>query len=335
MNKHIGKQTIQFINPPVIEATASVVGPKEGEGPLSSYFDTIIEDELYGENTWEKAESKLMEKAIEKVLENANKNVGDIKYLIAGDLLNQLSASTFGIRNFKIPFLGVYGACSTMAESLSVASILVEGGFADYAIACTSSHFCCAEKQFRSPLELGGQRPKTSTWTVTGSGAVLLAESGTGPKVTHVTTGKIVDFNIKDQMNMGAVMAPAAADTIINHFLDTGRDENYYDLIVTGDLGKVGRELLINIVKEYNYDLENKHKDCGIEIFDPETQDTAAGGSGCGCAAVTLTGYIISEMKKGTWNKVLFIATGAMLSQVSIQQGESIPGIAHAVAIEN
>ncbi|HCC07375.1 MAG TPA: stage V sporulation protein AD [Clostridiales bacterium] len=335
MNKHLGKQTIRFDNPPVILASSSIVGPREGEGPLATYFDTIIEDELYGESTWEKAESKLIEKALEKVIEKANKTIDDVKYIISGDLLNQLTASTFGIRNFKVPFIGVYGACSTMAESLSVAAIIVEGGFADYVIASTSSHFCCAEKQFRSPLELGGQRPLTSTWTVTGSGAIFLAESGEGPKITYITTGKIVDFNIKDAMNMGAVMAPAAADTIINHFIDTERDENYYDLIVTGDLGKVGKELLLDILKQYNYDITSKYMDCGIEIFEADKQDTHSGGSGCGCGAVTLAGYILSEMGKGKWKKVLFVATGAMLSQVSLQQGESIPGIAHAVAIEN
>jgi len=335
LNKHIGKQTTQFLNPPVIVASSSIVGPREGEGPLATYFDTIIEDELFGENTWEKAESKLIEKAVEKVIEKSNKTIDDIKYIVCGDLLNQITASTFGIRNFKIPFLGVYGACSTMAESLIVASMIVEGGFADYIIASTSSHFCCAEKQFRSPLELGGQRPLTATWTVTGSGALLVAESGDGPKITFATTGKIVDFNVKDAMNMGAVMAPAAADTIINHFIDTERDENYYDLIVTGDLGKVGKDLLLDILKQYNYDISNKYMDCGIEIYEPEKQDTNSGGSGCGCAAVTLAGYILDEMKNGKWKKVLFIATGAMLSTVSVQQGESIPGIAHAVAIEN
>lgn len=335
MNKHIGKQTVKFEKPPVILSTCSVVGPKEGEGPLAKYYDTILSDVLDGEDTWEKAESRLLNQAVLKLIQKANLRSGDIDYIVSGDLLNQITASTFGIRDMKIPYIGVYGACSTMGEALGVGAMLIDGGFADYVISSTSSHFCGAEKQFRTPLELGGQRPLTATWTVTGSGAFLLSSKGKGPVITYSTTGKIIDFGVNDAFNMGAAMAPAAADTIINHFIDTGRDENYYDLIITGDLGKIGKELLLDLMQKSNYNISHVYKDCGIEIYDSDLQDTHAGGSGCGCSAVTLAGYIYEEMNNHKWDKVLFVPTGAMLSTVSMQQGETIPGIAYAIAIEN
>lgn len=334
MGKHTGKQTVILENPPSIIATSSTVGPKEAEGPLGSYFERTTEDELWEEETWEKAESKFVKETIKAVLTNAKLKQEEIQYIVAGDLLNQLTGTTFGIRDFNIPFFGVFGACSTMAESMSLGAMIIDGGFADYVIATTSSHFCGAEKQFRSPLELGTQRPLTAQWTVTGSGAIVIAKDGGGPYITSITTGRIVDLGISDVMNMGAAMAPAAADTIVQHFKDTGKTPDYYDLIITGDLGEYGRNLLIELASKEGYQIEDILTDCGIEIYDPNSQDTHAGGSGCGCSAVVFSGYLYKEIKKGKWNKILFVATGAMLSPGSMQQGETIPGIAHAVAIE-
>ncbi|GMQ59115.1 stage V sporulation protein AD [Vallitalea sediminicola] len=335
MGSPIGEQTIAFNNPPTIIGYGNIVGPKEGDGLLKEYFDKILEDTLWGEESWEKAESKILNAAINLAIDKANIAKNDIRYIFAGDLLNQLTASTFAVRDFKKAFFGLYGACSTMGESLVLASMTVEGGFADYCVAATSSHFCGAEKQFRYPLEFGNQRPLTATYTVTGSGAVVVGNKGSGPKITHVTPGKIIDLGVKDVMNMGAAMAPAAADTILTHFKDTGRCAADYDLIATGDLGIVGKKLIRELVQKDGYDLSENYTDCGVEIFDGDKQDTHAGGSGCGCSAVTLTGYILKEMAKGTFNRVLFVPTGALLSPSSSFQGESIPGIAHAVVIEN
>ena len=334
MKKHVGKQTVNLENPPSIIGASSTVGPKEAEGPLGSYFDVKVDDELWEEETWEKAESKFVKQSITDALKNANLKAEDMQYIFAGDLLNQITGTTFGIRDFNIPFFGVFGACSTMTESMSLGSMIVDGGYADYVVAATSSHFCGAEKQFRFPLELGTQRALTAQWTVTGSGAVVIAKEGNGPYITSITTGRIVDLGIKDSFNMGAAMAPAAADTIVQHFKDTGKTPDYYDLIITGDLGKYGRELLIQLAQKEGYELAHLLTDCGIEIFNADTQDTHAGGSGCGCAASVFTGYLYKEIKKGKWNKILLIATGALLSPSSSQQGESIPGIAHAVAVE-
>ncbi|NLI89647.1 MAG: stage V sporulation protein AD [Epulopiscium sp.] len=334
MGKHIGKQTVILDNPPSIIATSSTVGPKEASGPLGEYFDVTTEDELWGEDTWEKAESKFVKETIKDVIDKAKLKSEDIQYIFAGDLLNQLTGTTFGIRDFNIPYFGVFGACSTMAESMSLGAMTVDGGFADYVLATTSSHFCGAEKQFRFPMELGTQRPLTAQWTVTGSGAVIIAKEGGGPYITSITTGRIVDLGISDPMNMGAAMAPAAADTIVQHFKDTGRSPDYYDLIITGDLAEYGQKLLIELAKKEGYNIGEILTDCGIEIYDPDSQDTHAGGSGCGCSASVFAGYLYKEIKKGRWNRVLFVATGAMLSPGSSQQGETIPGIAHAVAIE-
>lgn len=335
MGTQVGEQTLTFSSQPIIVGYGNVVGPKEGEGLLKQYYDQVLEDSLWGEETWEKAESKILKTAIQLAIDNANVTKEDIRYLFAGDLLNQLSASTFAIRDMNKAYFGLYGACSTMGESLILSAMAVDGGFADYSVAATSSHFCGAEKQFRFPLELGNQRPLTATWTVTGSGAIVLGKTGTGPRVTGATPGKIIDLGIKDAMNMGAAMAPAAADTLLTHFKDTGRTPSYYDLIATGDLGIVGKKLMEELMQKEGYTLSNNYKDCGVEIFDDKKQDTHAGGSGCGCSAVTLTGYILKEMAKGTFNKVLFMPTGALLSPSSSFQGETIPGIAHAVVIEN
>lgn len=331
--KHLGKQTVYFAKPPSIRATASIVGPKEGKGNLKQSFDYIIPDELWGEDSWEKAESKLVRETLAKVLQKGSMSNDQIEYVLAGDLLNQCIAANYGLRETDIPFFGLFGACSTMAESMSLGSMLIDGGYADNVVCITSSHFCSAERQFRYPLELGSQRAPTSQWTVTGSGAALLTSEQTGPFIRHVTTGKINDMGIKDTNNMGAAMAPAAADTILTHFADTGLVPDYYDLIITGDLGKVGKKICLDLLKMNGLDIENRYNDCGVMIFDTKQQDTHSGGSGCGCSATVFAGYIYKEIMKGNLKRVLFIATGALMSPVSTQQKESIPGIAHAVAI--
>lgn len=332
--KKLGMQTVKMENPPSILSTGTIVGPKEGEGPLSKYFDIIIQEDLFGEDSWEKAESKMSNTAVKKALEKANLSPDKIDYLCSGDLLNQIISSSFAARDLKIPFFGLYGACSTMTESISIASMLIDGGFASYAIASTSSHFCSAERQFRFPLEMGNQRPPTSQWTATAAGAVILGKNGKGPYITYVTTGRIMDFGIKDANNMGAAMAPAAADTILRHFKDTGFGPKDYDLIATGDLGDIGRELTREMVQKGGYDISSNFTDCGVELFNLDTQDVHAGASGCGCSAVVFGGYFYNQLMSGKLKKMMLISTGALLSPTSSQQGESIPGIAHAVTIE-
>jgi stage V sporulation protein AD len=333
--KRVGLQTVKLSNPPSILATATIVGPKEGEGPLKDYFDTILEDDMWGQESFEKSEAKIQEEAIKQAIANANLSPSDIQYLISGDLLNQIITSSYTARQLSIPYFGIYGACSTMTESLSLGAMIVDGGFADKVVCATSSHFSSAERQFRFPLEYGSQRPFSSQWTVTGAGATVLASSGNGPYITYITTGKIMDFGIKDANNMGGAMAPAAIDTISQHFKDTGYGPDDYDLIVTGDLGLVGKKIVLDLLGKEGYDLSKNYLDCGIKIFDGVEQDTHAGGSGCGCAAVVFNGYIYKEMLKNNLNRVLLIATGALHSPITTLQGESIPGIAHAVTIDN
>jgi len=333
--KRIGLQTVKLSNPPSILGTATVVGPKEGEGPLKDYFDIILEDDMWGQESFEKSEVKIQEEAIKQAIFNANLSSKDIEYLFSGDLLNQIITSSFTARQLNIPYFGLYGACSTMTESLSLGAMIIDGGFADKVVCATSSHFSSAERQFRFPLEYGSQRPFSAQWTVTGAGATVLASSGNGPYITYITTGKIVDFGIKDANNMGGAMAPAAIDTISQHFKDTGYSPDDYDLIITGDLGLVGKRILLDLMKKEGYDLSKVYSDCGIKIFDGVEQDTHAGGSGCGCAAVVFNGYIYKEMLKKNLNKVLLVATGALHSPIITLQGESIPCIAHAVTIDN
>lgn len=339
----MGKQSIAFSNPPIISGYASIVGKKEGEGPLASYFDVIDEDALFGGDNWEDAESRLQKMTAELAIQKANLKPEEIRYLFAGDLLGQLIATSFGVEELQIPLFGVYGACSTMGESLSLASILIDGGYADHVVALTSSHNASAEKQFRFPLEYGTQRPLAMTWTVTGSGAVVLSSSDcedaeksgeTIVEVTGITTGKIMDYGVKDSMNMGACMAPAACEVIAQNLEDFGVQPEHYDKIITGDLGFVGQRILLDLLKEKGYDISSNHMDCGIEIYDADTQDTHAGGSGCGCSATTLCGYIMSKMKSKEWKRILFVPTGALLSTVSFNEGDSVPGIAHAVILE-
>jgi len=341
-SKMVGKQSIQFKNLPCILAAASIAGKKEGEGPLGSLFDVVHEDPLLGKKCWEEAESELIREATMKVLQKAGLKSTDIRYLVGGDLLGQLIATSFGVGDLEIPLLGIYGACSTMGEAMAIGAMLVEGGFADKVMSITSSHFAGAEKQFRVPLDYGNQRPYSASWTVTGSGAVIIADRSNIKQnvneptivIKGATIGKIVDYGIKDALNMGAAMAPAAFETIKQNFEDFGVQPNFYDKIITGDLGNVGKNILIDLLKQKNYDISSNHMDCGIEIFDGDSQDTHAGGSGCGCSAITFTSYILKQLKDGTWKRVLFVPTGALLSQTSFNEGNSIPGIAHAVVVE-
>ncbi len=333
--KHIGNSTIAFANPPSIAGAASVVGKKESEGPLRATFDFISEDTTFGEATWEKAESRMQREALARAADKAGLSMPGIEFIFAGDLLNQCIGTTFGLRECERPLLGIYGACSTMAEGLALAAVMVDGGFAAYTAALTSSHFCSAERQYRMPLEYGGQRTPTAQWTVTGSGAVILSGHGPGPYVTHASIGKIVDAGIKDVSNMGAAMAPAAYDTLSGFFSDTQTTPADYDLIVTGDLGALGAELLRDLFAQDKVALGTRYVDCGVLIFDTKTQDVHAGGSGCACGAVVLCGHILTGMREGRWSRVLFCGTGALLSPVSTAQGESIPSICHLVAISN
>ncbi len=330
----LGKQTVKFNNPVTILQTASIVGPKEADGPLAQYFDNCLEDEFWGEKTWEKAESKIIKETVNSVIAKSNLSNSDFDYCFAGDLLNQCISSSFGLRELNIPFLGIFGACSTFVEAMCLASVFLEGGAGNNAICAASSHFCSAEKQFRFPLELGNQRPQSAQWTVTGSGAAILSKNGSGPFITNATFGKIVDMGIKDSNNMGAAMAPAALDTLLTHFKDTGRNPSYYDAIITGDLGHVGKEILIELAQTKGYNIKSNYNDCGVLIFNQATQDTHSGGSGCGCCASVFSGYLYKMLQEKKYKKILLMATGALTNATSAQQGESIPGIAHAVSIE-
>lgn len=328
-----GKQSLLFETPPRIVSYGSIVGKKEGEGPLGKYFDVIEEDPFVGKDNWEEAESQLQKCAAQMALDKAALKPSDIRYLFSGDLLGQIIASSFGMLDLQIPMFGLYGACSTAGESLSLAAMTVAAGYANHCLAVTSSHFASAEKQFRYPLEYASQRPLSTTWTVTGSGAFVVGKSGS-VKISGITTGKMMDYGIKDSMNMGAAMAPAAADTIYQHFIDFERTPEDYDLIVTGDLGVVGRELLLDLLKAKGFDITKQHFDCGIAIFDDATQDTHSGGSGCGCSAVTLAGYLLPKLERKDFKRILFLPTGALLSTVSFNEGQSIPGICHGVVLE-
>ena len=328
-----GKQSIAFEQPPYILSYASIVGNKEGDGPLGNYFDKVETDPMVGKSNWEEAESELQKQAAQMALEKASLSPKDIRYLFSGDLLGQIIASSFGMLELQIPMFGLYGACSTAGESISLAAMTVAAGYAKHCLAVTTSHFASAEKQFRYPLEYASQRPLSTTWTVTGSGAFVISQTGK-VKITGITTGKMMDYGVKDSMNMGAAMAPAAADTIYQHFIDFDRTPENYDLIVTGDLGVVGRELVLDLLKEKGYDLTDRYFDCGIAIFDDNTQDTHSGGSGCGCSAVTLAGYLLPKLESGELKRILFLPTGALLSTVSFNEGQSIPGICHGVILE-
>ncbi len=329
-NKRIGAQTVKLSEPVVIAGVSSVVGPKEGEGPLGNLFDTVAKEALYGEDSWEKAESKFVTEALQLAVEKAGKTMEDIDYILCGDLLNQCTGTTFGIKDFKVPYFGLFGACSTMGESMSLGAMLLDGGFAENVLVGASSHFCAAEKQFRFPLALGTQRPPSATWTVTGDGSAVLSKKGKGPVITEITTGKIIDMGVTDTMNMGAAMAPAAVNVLTAHFKDTGRQPNYYDVIATGDLGYIGKQLVIELMAKEGYEMGENFTDCGIEIFDKQNQDTH-----CACSAVTFASYFYKKLSEGEIGRMLFIPTGALMSPTTSQQGSTIPGIAHGVVIES
>ena len=385
MNQRVGRSSIRLAQPVCVIAGASIVGKKEGEGPLGTLFDMVGEDDLFGCKTWEEAESNLQKDAVYMVMEKAGWKAEDVSYLFAGDLLGQCIATSFGISAYNIPLFGVYGACSTCGEALTLGAVMVAGGYAEHVVCVTSSHFASAEKQFRFPLEYANQRPLCTTWTVTGAGAFVLGrdryttenrdknglerEGHSGRKmigkkvaydqkgegiekvkeqqkeckgeaccdvcITGITPGKIVDYGVRDSMNMGGCMAPAACDTIARSFSDFGRTPSDYDAVFTGDLGIIGQKILLDLLEEQNIRLSPIHKDCGILIYDNPSQDTHAGGSGCGCSAVVLASYILPKIVSGEWKRILFVPTGALLSKVSFNEGDSIPGIAHGVVIEH
>lgn len=333
MPNRIGSYTVETPNRPAILSYAAAVGKMEGEGPLGAGFDYIAEDTTLGESSWEQAESMLQKTAVQLALKKAAVTAGEVDMIFAGDLLNQCIGSTFGLRDFGIPMVGLFGACSTMALSLLNASMAVDSGAAERAVAVTSSHFCSAERQFRQPLDYGGQRTPTAQWTVTGSGACLVG-NGKGVRVEAFTIGRPVDLGIKDANNMGAAMAPAACDTILRFLEDTGTKPDDYDAIFTGDLGIVGSRLLTELMAKEDVDIASVHRDCGVMIYNPDAQDVHAGGSGCGCSASVLCGHILPRMEAGKLSNILFCATGALMSPTSSQQGESIPGIAHLVHLK-
>ncbi len=334
----IGMQTIALSTRPAICGSAAYAGKKEGEGPLGAAFDFVAKDELYHQDTFELAEKQLYLDAIRKAIRKGGTKPEEVQFLLGGDLLNQIITASFSARDLGIPFIGLYGACSTMAESLALGSMLLDGGHADQVICAASSHFCTAERQYRYPLEFGAQRPPTSQWTVTGAGATLLSVSPKAPVLAHVTQvcmGRVVDLGITDANNMGAAMAPAAADTLLSLFADTRTTPEDYDLILTGDLGQIGHDLLMQLMREQRMPLPpERFTDCGLLIYDRETQDVHAGGSGCGCSAVVLNAHILPQLQSGQLRRIIFMATGALMSLTSSQQGESIPGIAHAVVLE-
>lgn len=335
MSQKISRNTFVMTNPPSIISYSSTVSEKEGSGPLGTCFDEVEMDTHLGQDTWEQAESELQKRTVERALKKANMTEKNINFIFSGDLINQCIGTTYGLRDFNIPFIGIYGACSTMAEGLMLSSVLADNGVGDNIIAATSSHFSTAERQFRFPLSYGGQRTPTAQWTCTASGAVIVSASKEPPYVRGVTIGKIVDLGVTDVSNMGAAMAPAAADTIRTHLTDMDKKPEDYDYIVTGDLGIVGSKLLIDLLNQDNIDISNVHRDCGAMIFDPKEQDTHAGGSGCGCSASVLCGYFLPKLQSGEIKNILFAATGALMSPTSLQQGESIPSISHLVHISN
>lgn len=341
MDQKVGLGSLRFKETPFILGAASIVGTKEGDGPLGDYFDMVSNDDRFGENTWETAESTLQKEVLALAMGKSKVDKKDIRYLFAGDLLGQSMATYFGLKGYDIPLFVVYGACSTCGESLALASMTVAGGFADCVATVTSSHFGSAEKQFRFPLEYANQRPVSSTWTVTGGGAYLLSnEEFAGKrqkiaKITGITTGTVVDYGVKDSMNMGAAMAPAAAELIVRHLKDFCATPENYDRIITGDLGKVGSGILIDLLEKEGIRIKGRHQDCGCLIYEDDRQNTGSGGSGCGCSASVLSAYFLPMLQSGKLKKILFIPTGALISPVSFNEGNSVPGIAHGIVIES
>lgn len=336
MIKKLGNATIGFSTTPHIIGHASVVSKKESTGPIGKEFDKVVYDMYFGKQTWEQAESEMIRQAFSLALEKSNCKSEDIGFLFAGDLLNQCVGSTYGLKDYKIPYLGQYSACSTMVQSLIMAALMVDSGAAMYSGCATSSHFCSAERQYRLPLDYGGQRPPTAQWTVTGAGACIVSgdKNASAPYVESATVGQIVDMGVNDQNNMGAAMAPAAVDTLMRFFSDTSTCVDDYDAIFTGDLGVIGSKLFCNLLKKEGIDIESKHKDCGVIIYNSEDLDTHSGGSGCGCCASVLCSHILNSLTQGRYHSVLVMATGALLSPTSIMQSQTIPCIAHLVHIK-
>ncbi|WP_261305655.1 stage V sporulation protein AD [Paenibacillus andongensis] len=331
-----GHQSWVFENRPVILSTGTVVGPDEGQGPISEDFDIVHGDLTVGQKTWEKAEKALLEEAAQRALDKAGLVGGSIQFYIGGDLMNQIISNTFAVRTLNMPFLGIFGACSTSMEGLALAAQLVNSGAANYVMAGTCSHNCTAEKQFRYPTEYGSQKPPTAQYTVTGAGVAVLGKTGEGPVVTSATIGRIVDMGITDPFNMGAAMAPAAVDTIQTHFRELNIEPSYYDLIVTGDLATVGVNIARELFHKHNFPIDQTtYDDCGLIIYDREKQSVQSGGSGCGCSATVTYAHLLKRIKSGELKRILVVATGALLSPLTFQQGESIPCIAHAVSIES
>lgn len=331
--RRVGRQTLRFELTPAVVATAAVVGPKEGQGPLGDYFDVVKDDDLLGEKSWERAEARMLTEACRLAIRKAGSSLKDVDYLIAGDLLNQITSSNFVARELQLPFLGVFGACSTLAEGMAVGAMMIDGGYARSLLIAVSSHHCTAERQYRFPLEFATQPPPSAQWTVTGAGAVLMAARGDGPAITMATIGRVNDPGLKDPLNLGAAMAPAAADTILRHFEDSGRTPEDYDLIVTGDLADVGKGITTELLARQGIDLEDRLFDCGSSLYDVN-QGVEAGASGCACSATVFSGYLMQGLLGGRYRRLLLVCTGALFSPTSYQQGESIPGIAHAVALE-
>lgn len=341
-----GKQSLSFTRAPHIISSGSVGGSKEAEGPLGKKIDIINQDDLFGEKTWEAAESKMQKEACNIALGKVHLEPDTIRYLFGGDLLRQGIATTMGTESLQIPMFGLYGACSTSGEALALSAMSVAAGYGSYMLAVTSSHFGSAEKEFRFPLGYANQRPLSAQWTVTGSAAFIVGAEkcmmdvegktiSSHVKITGITIGKIVDYGLKDSQNMGACMAPAAADTIQQNFEDFGRTQGDYDRIFTGDLGQIGQSILFDIMNKCGNDIQEKHQDCGLIIYNRKKQKVQAGGSGCGCAAVTLSSYVLPKLSSGEWKRVLFVPTGALMSTVSYNEGESVPGIAHGIVLEH
>ncbi len=327
-------QTVKFKNTPAIIGSYSIVGPKEGKGNFGKYFNQVIENDSFGEKSYERAEKKMLECAINGAIEDAKIKPNDVNLLLSGDLLNQIISSSYAARNFNFAFLGLFGACSTMAESMAIGASLVDGGLFETVCCSTGSHFSTAERQFRFPLELGNQRPPTSQWTVTGAGACIITAHGQGPKITMATFGKVIDFGVNDVNDMGAVMAPAAMNTMLAHFRDTNSTPDDYDLIVTGDLGKLGSEILVDLMEDEGIKLGLNYNDCG-QMYFTRNQNTLSGGSGCGCSATVFNSFIMKKLREGGYRRVLFMPTGALMSPTASQQGETIPAICHAIVVES
>lgn len=332
-SKRVGNQTVVFQNPPAILSGYSVVGPKEDEGPLKGSFDKVLPDTYDGEKSWERTEAKMLKTALQGAADKGNTPLNEINYILAGDLLNQLISANFAAREIALPFIGLYGACSTMALSIALGAMLIDGDYAFKVLCASSSHHNTAERQFRLPTEQGNQRPMYAQWTVTGAGSVLLSAVGEGPRVTSATLGRVVDLGETDANNMGAAMAPAVADTIINHFHDLNREPDYYDLIVSGDLGNIGLQVALQVLSKSGLSLGSIFSDCGVMIYSSK-QDTHAGGSGCGCSAVVLANHLLNQMLAGQLKKILFIGSGCLYSPTTTLQGETMPSIGHAVSLE-